>query len=211
MEYIGLGSNCSITHQLNSHGLRKNSFPFDWTKISLGQLIRVFENNFDDFVESLEFKKISSNHLVLEEPICFSDEKIEHEQSSSSPLGSLVLKNKYGIEFAHELGDICQINVFKKKLTNRIIRFREILSNNEIKKIFVRIELSNIKKSYEQDIMRLIELIETIGTNHKLVLIINTEDNFNFDTEKVHVYRFNEFSSDWKMEQLDWLKYFSST
>lgn len=205
MEYISLGSNCSITYQLNKYGLRKNSYPFDWTKISLSKLINVFEENFDDFVESLEFKKISHNHLVLEE-IDKSSSDDDNILSSSSSSSSLILTNKYKIEFAHELVCIEQIEKFKEKLNTRIIRFREVLTNSDVIKIFLRIELSNITKSYYLEINKLIDWIETNTTNYKLVLIVNTTENFNFNPEKVHVYKFQEFSSDWKMDSLDWLQ-----
>ena len=37
-EIISLGSNCSVTYQLNKLGLRMQAYPFDWVKISLNQL-----------------------------------------------------------------------------------------------------------------------------------------------------------------------------
>lgn len=52
-EYIGLGSNCSITWQLNKYNLRTKSYPFDWVKISLSQIINILENNFDDYIETI--------------------------------------------------------------------------------------------------------------------------------------------------------------
>ena len=62
MEYISLGSNCSITYQLGKLGLRNNSYPFDWTKISLTQLIKILENDFfkksntkDQLIKSIIF------------------------------------------------------------------------------------------------------------------------------------------------------------
>ena len=199
MEYISLGSNCSITYQLNKYGLRKNSFPFDWTKISLKQLINVLNEDFDDFVESLELKKNSHNHLVMEEI-----DKSSFDDNNNNNPSSLILTNKYKIEFAHELVCMEQIEKFKEKLNSRIIRFREVLTNNLIKKIFVRIELSNISKSYYLEITKLIDWVEKKTLNYKLILILNTNENFNFNPEKVKIYNFNEFSSDWKMDFLDW-------
>ena len=37
--YISLGGNCSITYQLNKYKLRNFLSPFDWSKITINQLI----------------------------------------------------------------------------------------------------------------------------------------------------------------------------
>ena len=75
--YISLGSNCSVSYQLQKRKLKIKSFPFDWSKISITQLLSVLENNFDDYVESLSIKKLSFEH-------CCSNTNY-----------SLILKNKY--------------------------------------------------------------------------------------------------------------------
>ena len=56
MKLISLGGNCSITYQLIKLNLRSEAYPFDWTKISINQLINVLENNFDGYSETLEIK-----------------------------------------------------------------------------------------------------------------------------------------------------------
>ena len=175
----------------------------------------MLSTDFDDFIESLELKKISQNHLVLEEIInddIIQKDCLEYIQetncnqslSLSFNSSSLILTNKHKIEFAHELSSIVQLESFKEKLKNRIKRFREVLVNDQIKKIFVRIELSKIKKSYYSEINNLINLIEIKTLNYILVLIINSQENFKFDSEKIYVHKFNQFSSDWKMDFLDW-------
>jgi hypothetical protein len=42
--YISLGGNCSITYQLNKYKIRDFLSPFDWSKITINQLIKVFED-----------------------------------------------------------------------------------------------------------------------------------------------------------------------
>ena len=54
MTYISLGSNCSVSYQLQKYNLKLKSFPFDWSKLSITQLISVLENDFSDYVESLK-------------------------------------------------------------------------------------------------------------------------------------------------------------
>ena len=48
-QIISLGSNCSVTYQLNKYNLRQQSFPFDWSKITIKQLNKVLESKFKDY------------------------------------------------------------------------------------------------------------------------------------------------------------------
>ena len=66
-KYISLGGNCSVAFQLNRLKLRKKSYPFDWAKISLNQLLRVLENNFEDF-EDIKLIKTLNNNKLLQGP-----------------------------------------------------------------------------------------------------------------------------------------------
>ena len=64
MKLISLGGNCSITYQLIKLNLRSEAYPFDWTKISINQLINVLENNFNGYSETLEIKYMSDKHFL---------------------------------------------------------------------------------------------------------------------------------------------------
>ncbi len=186
IEYISLGSNCSLTYQLNKFNLRINSYPFDWAKISLTQLISVLGNNFDSYT-NLSVEKLSQIHLT---------ENLEP---------SLLVKNFYGIKFAHEItGNLdSKILEFKSKLEKRIERFRNLM-DKKIK--FIRIELSKITLKYFDNINCLITLLERFVKDFELILILN----YDFDIQdiilnsKITIFRFEEFDSDWKMDKLDW-------
>jgi hypothetical protein len=202
MEYISLGSNCSLTYQFNKYGLRTQAYPFDWAKINtLTQLLNVLENDFDDFSESLELKKISSVHVRFD-----SDTNTNTELDSSS----LVLTNKYQIEFAHELSAIYNYNIeeFKTILDRRINRFTNLLKNRSIDNklvTFVRIELTKIKSTWVIQVKQLISVLEKKYINKfKLILIICSNLIFEDFPDFVHVIRFNAFSPDWKMDHLEW-------
>lgn len=194
-EYIGLGSNCSVTWQLNKYNLRTKSYPFDWVKISLGQIINILENNFEDYIETIEFKKNSFKHENYD------------NQNNSLNSNSLLLKNKYGVEFAHELISEEQIEEFKSKILTRINRFRNLINMN-VKIDFIRIELKPIKLQWITQINKLVELLKTYITNFKLILIINIDNNVNLDdlaNEHIQIFTFDNFSSDWKMDIIDWV------
>lgn len=105
MEYISLGSNCSITHQLSKLGLRKCAYPFDWTKITLNQLISILVDDFNDYSKSLEFVSISHMHPIIEYEIEHETNNLSNDLSNDLiSSSSLILTNKYKIKFAHELG-----------------------------------------------------------------------------------------------------------
>ena len=43
-QIISLGSNCSITYQLNKYNLRNTAYPFDWSEIRMNKLVEIFTN-----------------------------------------------------------------------------------------------------------------------------------------------------------------------
>lgn len=191
-EYISLGSNCSITHQLNKLNLRTNSYPFDWTKITLGQLINVLTNNFDSYT-NLSVEKLSQVHMT---------ENLEP---------SLMIKNFYGIKFAHEVNVNLETKIleFKSKLEKRIERFNNLsLMDKKIK--FIRIELNKISLKYFDSINLLILQLEKFIKDFQLILVLN----FNIDiinlqlNPKITICRFEEFEPDWRMDKLDWKSIF---
>jgi hypothetical protein len=188
IKYISLGSNCSVTYQLNKYNLRMDSYPFDWTKISITQIINVLNNNFNSYI-NIQIKKLSELHL----------------NKYCEP--TLILKNNYGIIFAHELTNdmCCYIKEFRKKLSKRIDRFIN-LSNDKVK--FIRIELSNINKQYFELLNQLVMQLEKYVLNFELIVIINYNNDIPDNiSKKIKIYKFDQFLSDWKMNNLDWKKF----
>eukprot|EP00403_Amphidinium_massartii_P038616 CAMPEP_0178444130 /NCGR_PEP_ID=MMETSP0689_2-20121128/39316_1 /TAXON_ID=160604 /ORGANISM="Amphidinium massartii, Strain CS-259" /LENGTH=492 /DNA_ID=CAMNT_0020068287 /DNA_START=124 /DNA_END=1602 /DNA_ORIENTATION=- len=48
-EFISLGNYCGIGYGLESVGLRKNAYPFDWVRSPARGIIQLFNNDFKDF------------------------------------------------------------------------------------------------------------------------------------------------------------------
>jgi len=186
MKFISLGGNCSITYQLNKYNLRKEAYPFDWCKININQLIKVLENNFDEYSETLIIKYKSNKH--------FKDNE-----------SSYILKNIYNIKFSHEIIYLNELEKFIKSINRRIERFKNLTE----KIIFIRIELSPIKISYENNIKNLIKLLYKYSNNFELLLIINLTIQLNLPNN-VKIYKFNEFSENWKMDNINWNQLFLS-
>ena len=54
---ISLGGNCSVAYQLRKFNINNISYPFDWCKLTIKNLIKVLENNFENY-HNIKFKKI---------------------------------------------------------------------------------------------------------------------------------------------------------
>lgn len=173
---ISLGSNCSITYQLNKYNKRKEAYPFDWCKISVNQLLKVLENNFSNYTDSLEIKKYSENH------------------------DSYIITNSYNIQYAHEV-ITNNIDDFKISLSNRIERF-----NNLDNITFIRIELDIVNENYINKIKRLIELLKNYVKNFTIKLILRNKIDFSNDLallERIKIYYYDDYI-DWQMSNIDW-------
>ena len=195
IKYISLGSNCSVTYQLNKHKLRINSYPFDWTKISIEQLINTLENNFNEYT-NIFIKKMSQNHL----------------DKNLNP--TLLLYNSYNISFAHEVINDSELYIdnFKIKLNNRINKFEKLKLLSKIKIKFIRIELSKISSNYFNKINKLMIQLDryvSSNSNFNLILIIHKDSKIPKKLDnRIQIYTFDNFDSDWKMEKLKWNEYF---
>jgi hypothetical protein len=197
---ISLGSNCSVTYQLNKYNLRKQSFPFDWAKITIKQLNKVLENKFKDY-DNVFIKKFSENHD-----------------------SSYIVSNKYNITFAHEIFNKYSIKEFNQVLVNRINNFITrkgvyICDRPDADKIthrpdaitFVRIELQPITESYIAELNKLIILLDIYFDNYKIILLIDSECNINCEiSPKIIIKKVVNFDNfiDWKMDYIDWYNIF---
>lgn len=185
-QIISLGSNCSITYQLNKYNLRQQSFPFDWSKITIKQLNKVLESKFKDY-ENVFIKKFSENHD-----------------------SSYILSNKYNITFAHEIFDKYNNNIeeFKQVLIRRINNFVAHQRCTWAIK-FVRIELQPITESYLDDLNKLILLLDTYFDNYKIILLIDSDSKIKSNNKLIikKVVNFDNYT-DWKMDYIDWYDIF---
>ena len=189
--YVSLGSNCSVSWWLNKLELRKQAYPFDWLNITIKQLNIILNNKFDEYIDTLKIKCISDKHL----------------DEFGNP--SMIITNKYNIRYAHEvLSD--DIDNFKLSLMTRIDRFYDLTKFNFI--IYVRIELNILKSSYILELKELIKNLDSINPNYIIKLVIHKDsiktlmiDNLDKKIlSKIEIYCFDSFSSDWKMNHLDW-------
>jgi hypothetical protein len=196
--YISLGNTCAIAQQLKETGLRTQSFPFDWCKISLNQLNKVLHNNFENF-NDLKVMKFSDNHPL---------ENCKH--------GSYLLTNPYNILFAHELYKInnYNINTLKSIINNRVMNFKNAKNEN----IHFVIHKSCIDHS---GLHKLISNLQKFFTKFKIIYITNSNNisnkleldnltaNVNCNSIKIITIDYNIINwEDWKLTSINWFDLF---
>ena len=107
--HIPLGGDCSVAYQLRQHSIRTASWPFDWCRSSITQLISCLE---DDFLQFCNFAigASSSAHPEMD------------EDGNLLSGGSFIVKNGYGMQLAHELTEPSKLEFYKNRITDRIAR-----------------------------------------------------------------------------------------
>lgn len=125
---ISLGMNCQVAYQLRIHGLRYESYPFDWLICPADAMIALIENNFEHFLEPQYLQFIHT-------------EKEKH-----------ILNTYYNIKFIHDfkLNDsfmddyehVCQqysrrIQRFYQKMneSSRALLFRKNITHQQTAKL----------------------------------------------------------------------------
>ena len=148
--FISLGGNCSVTYQLNKYNLRKESYPFDWSKIKINKIKDAIENNFNNY-NKVEIAKYSENHK------------------------SWVFKNKYA-SFAHEYLENYNLEEFENKLIKRINNFKKIKNPIFIRIETYSYKNREIYIKYWE---KIIKTLKKYYKNFKIILISKFNPNIN--------------------------------
>ena len=222
--YISLGGNCSITYQLNKYKIRDFLSPFDWSKITINQLIKVFEdtlnNNHLNKYTNLTIKYKSDKFILLDDinNQTINNQSINNQTINNQTINnqtinnqSLVLTNEYGVIFAHEILNKYDLPSYIEEIKNRFNNLLNLKINLRINlKIhinFIRIELSPIKQSYVNKLDILLLILNKLFS-YNLILILPYTPLIKFKQYSNVIYHFYyEFSDDWTMNDLDWIKY----
>ena len=186
MNIVSLGGQCSVVYQLIKQNKRIDAYPFDWCKINIKKLINVLNNNFKDY-ENIILKKISENHKLI-------------ELNCITKKNSMVFKNNYGIEFAHEISKKYEINNFKESLLRRINRFKKLKNP-----LFIRLEYENLSEKKILLYKNLENILEKYFENFKIILI----SKIKYQSKYTNWYELNAYSDDWKYDNLNWDKIFN--
>jgi len=189
MNYISLGSNCSVAYQLQKLNLKKESLPFDWIRVnSIKAVLDLIENNFSGFLDDLVHVKDDEKFPFIDDTEEYFD-KIQDKKTK-------IYKNQ-NIGFFHDFKDGVSFEEVKEKYDRRIKRFYEKIKE---KSYFIRDEI----KFKESDIPiynQLNKLIKNYNKESKLVLIINdNKKSFNIDKldQDITVFIDHEKITEWQ-------------
>lgn len=198
IKYVSLGCNFSINYHLNKLYLSNETYPFDWTMISLNNLIHVLNRDFKWF-DTIKSNITNENRIVYD------------GKNREINISNIVLENEYGVQWNNELVKYHNLGGFKLVLNQRIKRFFN-LKNNFV--IFIRIEIGPLTDNYFEKIKILDNTLNSYFDNDrtkwklKLILPFKYID-IQKEFQNIEFYWYDKFI-DWKMENLNWkqiLKY----
>jgi len=167
MNFISLGSTCSIAENLRQTGLRNQALPFDWIKVNNFKNVNLMiKDNFNQLWDfnNFNFIKTSYKHFYLQDNLDKIDINMDIYQNI-----------KYNSVFYHDFPSNTN-NVFKNfsdKYLRRVKRFFYILENNDLI-IFIR-EQINPKQICIDDLLEFYQIIHKINPKleFKLIIILN--------------------------------------
>jgi len=174
-EIVSLGAQCEVGISLNSKGLRKEAYPFDWMISPLSFISRVIKNKIKSIdINSLKFVKgqdhcyLSNNEIILVHD--FDDFSINGEikkRNSSPPEINPDIDSDSEQKETSDNELVEAKDAVFKKYQRRLERFHTLLMSNK-KVLFVRQYMANhpyLGIDTQEDIIELIELIETMYPN----------------------------------------------
>jgi len=159
--YISLGSDCSVSYNLQLLELRTESYPFDWIKSkSYIDVVNSLRNNFDTWLdkENYSYLRGSNNHpivednfperLVLDNNLCPGSDEQSVDVNIESSLSSIVVNIKNSFIFYHDfpidmVGRLSSVDKVIDKYQRRIDRLYYILHTQK-KITFIRKDNLNI-------------------------------------------------------------------
>ena len=189
--YISLGGDCSVSFQLRKLGLQHlGSMPLDWFRIDKPEsVLSILENDFLDIANLSMYKATKQSEMFN-----YFNSQNTLSGESENPIKSLMrLKHiKYGLIAPHEyIGADIDIDHFQGKYTRRIERFRKIVCDPDIRKVFVYLDQSG-KELMEKFKMALTRY----GCVNFDIVIVKTRD---YD----HLIPVDQ-PFDWRREYIDW-------
>lgn len=194
MEYISIGSSCSIAYQLQQHNLKNCAYPFDWIRTNrLSYINELLNNNFEDF-DKIEYVKDSIKFPLIDDT--FTNQLTK----------TIVCKNKYST-FYHDFTDINNISIQYEKYIRRIDRLYNIIKSDKYI-CFIRDELKPNNLSID-DIINFDITVKNINPNikYKLIIILHNSKYIideNMICSNVQIIYDNSLFEHWTRPNIDW-------
>lgn len=184
---ISIGGVCCVAYHLRKKGIVSEAYPFDWIKIGMGDLIKLFERDFKDFTNKKHFF-----------PIKTSD---KHSVDSGDSI--ITGHKKYpSIRFCHDFNTEApfedQLNGVMEKYTRRVERLREFLYTNS-NMVFVRYQTKNVTEDTFRKFKEIVQSKYDITVELRVVYYFPKKL-----PTKIKFWIDNKVMDDWKTCHLPW-------
>lgn len=172
--YISLGHDCFVKSYIINNLNQQPTYVFDWLRFYyVKDLIKIFKNNFDDFMNKKDF--VSD----IEAPI-----------GKSVPSENMVHKfnKKFNYTVKHDFTILDNFELIKEKYNRRIARFKKDCKNSET--IFIRFIFNGDNIN---DYLELYKELQNYSKNSILILIHN-QANININNENIYLIEYDEYT-----------------
>ena len=172
--YISLGHDCFVKSYIINNLNQQPTYVFDWLRFYyVKDLIKIFKNNFDDFMNKKDF--VSD----IEAPI-----------GKSVPSENMVHKfnKKFNYTIKHDFTILDNFELIKEKYNRRIARFKKDCKNSET--IFIRFIFNGDNIN---DYLELYKELQNYSKNSILILIHN-QANININNENIYLIEYDEYT-----------------
>lgn len=160
--HISLGFDCAVRYQLEACQLSQLSYPFDWVKSNnIDTLCDCIDKEFSIFFEGYTTKLQSNNFDNFDTIDVSTDKNIKSK---------IQLKLCNGLILPHEaIDDVFDESIYKEKYKRRIDRFKNIVQNKEIKKIFIRADEKSLTEIQKDKLKKSLDLYGCINYEIKFI------------------------------------------
>jgi hypothetical protein len=172
--YISLGHDCFVKSYIINNLNQQPTYVFDWLRFYyVKDLIKIFKNNFDNFMNKVDF--VSD----IEAPI-----------GESVPSENMVHKfnKKFNYTVKHDFTILDNFELIKEKYNRRIARFKKDCKNSET--IFIRFIFNGDNIN---DYLELYKELQNYSKNSILILIHN-QANININNENIYLIEYDEYT-----------------
>jgi hypothetical protein len=174
--YISLGSDCAVRYQLGEHNLVSQTFPFDWAKTNnIDMICDTLEKDFSNFFEGYKTKPQSDNFVNFDNLEECIKSKIQ-------------LKLSNNIVMPHEaIGDVFDEYSYIEKYMRRVDRFRNIVRDKEIKKIFIRSDDKQLNENQISKLYHALDLYGCVNYNIKFICYLDYKFTEQFTWQRNYI------------------------
>lgn len=190
---------CSVAHNLSRLGLRKQAFPFDWLRINdINVIMSLLKSRFQ-FLFDKEYLVEDLSKDSTKFPTLIESDTIDTVDTDSTVSHPIVKNTKLNITFFHDFkttldnpDSYSDTDLVIEKYNRRIDRLYQILFDENIPKVFVRLSRCKTDKRLFTNFIKKMNY-----KNCRLIHILVDKKTLESC----------ESRCGWKKEELDWIDF----